>query len=141
MQAQDAALVFTFVVLYNGYARGIRYISNEKCQSVQELEVTRFLQGRTRILRLFPRALRNLTSYKGSSDFLIPLMDAGSSLKRLDISNCPMLLVDALGLLEKVAARWPNLESLDITIKEWDTEILYAISHLFRDFRVVEDQV
>lgn len=111
---------------------------NEKCQSVQELEVTRFLQGRTRILRLFPRALRNLTSYKGSSDFLIPLMDAGSSLKRLDISNCPMLLVDALGLLEKVAARWPNLESLDITIKEWDTEILYAISHLFRDFRVLK---
>ncbi|KAK0231757.1 hypothetical protein EDD85DRAFT_793432 [Armillaria nabsnona] len=111
---------------------------NEKCQSVQELEVTRFLQSRTRILRLFPRALRNLTSYKGSSDFLIPFMDAGSSLKRVDISNCPMLLVDTLGLLEKVAARWPNLESLDITIKEWDTEILYAISHLFRDFRVLK---
>ncbi|SJL15035.1 uncharacterized protein ARMOST_18517 [Armillaria ostoyae] len=109
---------------------------NEKCHSIQELEVTRFHENKN--LRLFPRALRNLTSYKGSSNFLIPLRDAGSSLKRLDISNSPMLLVDALGLLEKVAARWPNLESLDITIKEWDAEILYAISHLFRDFREVK---
>ncbi|KAK0190111.1 hypothetical protein F5146DRAFT_1139652 [Armillaria mellea] len=72
-------------------------------------------------------------------DFLIPLKDAGSSLKRLEISDSPMLLVYALGLLERVAARWPNLESLDITIKEWDAEILYALSQLFRDFR--EDQV
>ncbi|KAK0473008.1 hypothetical protein IW261DRAFT_1570375 [Armillaria novae-zelandiae] len=89
-------------------------------------------------LRLFPGALRNLTSYKGSSGFLIPLRDAGCSLKHLDISDCPMLLVNALSLLEKVAARWPNLESLDITIKEWDAEIWYAISQLFRDFREVK---
>ncbi|KAK0201264.1 hypothetical protein DFS33DRAFT_1387201 [Desarmillaria ectypa] len=111
---------------------------NEKCHFVRELEVFGFFCSVPESLRLFPGALGNLTSYKGPPGFLTPFMDTGSSLKRLEIRNFAMCVSEASSLLGKVGARWPNLESLDITIKEWDMEILYAISHMFRDFREVK---
>ncbi|KAG7444524.1 uncharacterized protein BT62DRAFT_995487, partial [Guyanagaster necrorhizus] len=130
-------LHFTLLVR-TGRQDEIATFLTEECQSVHALEVFNFFWPVPENLRLLPRALGNLTSYRGPPNFLFPLMDGGSLLKYLEISYPPINILSALSLLEKVGTRWPYLESLSITIKEWDREILYAISHIFRDFREVK---
>ncbi|KAK0231758.1 hypothetical protein EDD85DRAFT_848554 [Armillaria nabsnona] len=111
---------------------------NVQCASVNTLELLGFAELTSDDFRLRPGALRRLRHYKGPAAIAPGVAATGCPLTRLETNDLTMSVSQASSVLGKVGSQRPELEFLDITIQEWDMEILYAISHLFQHIREVE---
>ncbi|KAK0473009.1 hypothetical protein IW261DRAFT_1506168 [Armillaria novae-zelandiae] len=119
-------------------SRDIAVLLDVQCTSVNTLELLGFAELTSDGFRLRPGALRHLMHYKGPAAIAPGVAAAGSPLTRLETNDLTMSVSQATGILGKVGSQRPQLECLEITVQEWDTEILYAISHLFRHVREVK---
>ncbi|KAK0190110.1 hypothetical protein F5146DRAFT_1002276 [Armillaria mellea] len=116
-------------------SRDIAAFLNVQCASVKTLELLGFAELTSDDFRLRPGALRHLMHYKGPAAIAPGVAATGCPLTRLETNDLTMSVLQASSILGKVGSQRKQLEFLDITIQEWDTEILYAIAHLFRDIR------
>ncbi|KAK0449061.1 uncharacterized protein EV420DRAFT_1647094 [Desarmillaria tabescens] len=111
---------------------------NTQCASVNALELLGFAELTSDDVRLRPGALSHLANYKGPAAIAPGIAATGCPLKHLGTNDPTLSISQASSVLGKVGSHRPQLMLLDITIQEWDTEILYAISHLFRRVREVK---
>ncbi|KAK0209815.1 hypothetical protein IW262DRAFT_1468107 [Armillaria fumosa] len=119
-------------------SRDIAALLNVQCSSINTLELFGFAELTSDDFRLRPGALRHLMYYKGPAAIAPGVAAAGCPLTRLETNDLTMSVSQATSILGKVGSQRPQLEFRDITIQEWDTEILYAISHLFQHIREVK---
>ncbi|KAK0201262.1 hypothetical protein DFS33DRAFT_1387199 [Desarmillaria ectypa] len=110
---------------------------NTQCASVNAMELLGFAELTSDDLRLRLGALSHLTNYKGPAAIAPGVAAVGCPLTRLETNDLTISVSQASSVLGKVGSHRPQLGSLDITIQEWDAEILYAISHLFQRIREV----
>lgn len=111
---------------------------NVQCTSINTLELFGFAELTSDDLRLRPGALHHLMHYKGPAAIAPGVAATGCPLTRLETNDLTMSVSQTASILGKVGSQKPQLEFLDITIQKWDTEILYAISHLFRRIKEVK---
>jgi hypothetical protein len=102
----------------------------KSCPKLKEF----YIKGHLPLVDLPPFTLSQLTVYSGSMA-AAPGILKGTKVRDIQIVDQASELKNLLPFLAGLSRSAPDIQSLDIHVKEWDLEIIYAISQLFPNLR------